>query len=1516
MDSISFGSSIPNGIQLPFTNTKEFDEFNGSFSKRTVTYDNVKYTQNTLDQILQRFQIVLNNDATIFDTEMKKKIMRETINAIENSKSSIYNFVRFKGFPQMKLSIFDAPTDEIIFGMFLEYIESALKVYNNKLFFTPSIFPFIIFFTNLCCVYIDYLSNPSTKYVLKDFQNAWRDNYLITLRLPYILKETNIEHQFNQLESSLGFHMFDNNQQEDKKISNFLYSLKSVRTDLGIFGKEEITLALVQNTINDYEIMKENYQSLKNIMTGDDRSSKSQFSSNIQALQGFLGTLETFHSVLIMIDMIKRLNQFIYCDSFNLPANTDKTIFTDYQCFSHSLEALNLNFKVLDHIKTIMNKNDPATIECYKTIKQILSDIKAHDERNLDNNVMVIIDIIHTSTKMKNPELFAQFFEFYNEQINILKQNTDDKVKSYINKVIHCYEVFNNFFKNYSNTLIGATNRFSSLANFEDCYRVAVVNRISSVQLNEQLFHIKHYLVSTVIQHSNNLLVRNLRDSYHPLRGRCIEQSEKYIFNSLKNEFETILSKINYISTEKIYSKEAEIFIDFFKLFLQVSLFALNLEESFNNNLNYNEINLQEMCERLNTGQNSNQNYIKTILNNSIYHQKNIEFSKFIEFLMTSFPHVEMMRRAIPLQNILIDCRGYIANIQNTNMQLVEKIFLPNRDFSESSEEYEELIAKHGYCDKAINQVMSVLKHLEKVKNVTVFFDCYDNFHLKFPAPLANIIYRHDSLITANLVDHFPKFTKSLIYILVSNKHKPEVSLSLLKEWILFIRSVTINEELDRSASFDKLVREIPFIDLSYMMRKSIINMQIIDSLVLNYLNNPSNFVLPETKKKYIDSSTLFQKLLAKLIVTVKFTNINYDASSQSLLSIIFLISSSLHDQVQRYWKSIVEMFHYYDKFLRLVILTHNVRGDLSLDRMDFPLPEYSYLNFIMSINITLKKIISSNHISSVLYNSSMKYIKMVDKIKSEIVYLYSEKIKIKNNFKFLLKIQDIKRALLTCDISVFINKVNSLLAMIIPIVFSKNIKSPSFTENIIYRIKELLDDLENKHTRQDYLILIDLKKQINLLKEVNGYDNILDPYAQISTLVKSELNIALIKFQIAFSDIFLTHILQESPKLIAVFANGDPIFEINDIQSTFYDIPNILLKFDQIKAKLTKKNLNVNELDLNSLNSLNNLNTEMNPEEEELVNNFLMSLEVVKKEGEKRYQEIISASKEIVTEDGILGNIRSYEAICANYQEKYTALQKLKVQLLHQNEKRRELLLQAQNNMNVLKQRNALLENEILKLKDENTLKQSLNVSISRKLIQLENIKSDLPVKQRLRPKPVDSLAPVLPVFIDKEKSNEENNKTNKRILDIESRYRTAIDKNKRIWEKIRKMCKNDSSLQNKFFGKIAATEKKNHEPIPESIIQNFNDIKSSIFTRFDRLRSLEQAASNEDEIHKIDEEATMSKYIEATNDIVVKIMNLVQIHSAVEQRCHISKQIAENLSTSTNMSRIDEIFANENLH
>lgn len=1407
---------------IPSIRPSECDDFKGFFSLKSATFDKIISSTNDLEKATSDIMLLLSNNADSITIEQSEKAFAETITTLEMALSSIINYNKMQKSPQLRSIVANSSNNSAVFSLFYDYVQLAIKVYNQKIFFNPSFFSYIIFFTNLLSCYIEIFQNPSPT-VRKKFQNSWSDYYSISTRITNFNEEIGIPLEFSKFDRS-----FDTSEiQKLKKIAenriyDIIQSLNVVKKDIQELDKEN-TNALVKNMIIDLRTLRSHFYDMQEYSSSSDQGF---IIEKLSAINSLLATLESCVSFYNLYEMTNKLNVLIRNDVFVLPNDIIQNDYNNWVCFRLSIQAIHLNLKLITLIRYSMQVPDEKVEICYRISKSIISSIEnSLNDPKLTDLIKQFIDNMKQLQLVDDNAVFEKFITFYEEQLmNVEKrfEETKEPVDKFFLKVKSYFDNFKSSWKRFkeNRNLVYATSCFSFFSNFEDCYRDIKKKKVGDLfKISENLFNVRYYIDLNITYFSDLSLLRNIQNisariTKNPIFYNTIERQR-----NLRSIWNSILNSISAICFDNsvIKDNDSNIFLCFFKLFLKVCLTVLDLNEK----------------------------------------DKMDKFGDVISFILTYFPQYEMMKRAIPIDSFINELRILIGNIQMKSIKINDVVFAPAEKkelklSSQLKEAADVTLVKFYECEVEIIEISNALKLLETIRQIIRFFLKYNSFLNSFnlhSTPETS----NEKFMKASFTDSFSLFSNEIIFMLKSDNLKIDISPSFFKEWLGFMRSIILNELMDRKETFAKMTNQIPFIDYSRVIRKALLNYQKINAMVYKAINSlkishskESEIMLQSIKdkeKKYNEESLSLKMLMLNLIVSFKFENMNTETN---LISAILNISSELYQQIQKNWIKLIQFFRFYENFYKLLKVTQELRNDFKIDKKEFPSGLCQYVNLAMCINLSLLEISKSDYISNELKMIISEFNETIRRTNSLFRMLLIENVKVLEEaiyIPIILKMQDLEKALVQTNILQFTNKVRTIFAHALPIIASVSTDQfYSRCEEMVKDILSLVDSIEDDKIENKFNILYNIKCKIKPFKQFQE-PFLIDFYNQLKISVNCELNLSFIKSLIAIHNLFLLSITSDNQRITSLLSSKSSSFhKINNLPP-ICQIPEITQKFDYIINKycFQKKFKTVDD---------NGENNDLS----KILSSLASNLMNVKLNAELCIPEIISSLKfDNLSLSNAKALISNYMKLKSVYQTKLDNLNQIKQETHEIKQKQEEKLNRLKEKLISLKQEEFKLRYELKNLSEiEKQQQEYFRKPALENLKWVKEVHSSFISKFGEKRK---SLNPVIPEIRNDLREGQNSyplpvtsKVTYDKIIEIEQRFQKTYEKNKSLWEKAKVFFNSSDNFDNEVKIERKSEVKIDHEKIGETLLSNveiskeFESNVQTVYELFKRSNFIQQ--------------------------------------------------------------------------
>lgn len=359
---------------------------------------------------------------------------------------------------------------------------------------------------------------------------------------------------------------------------------------------------------------------------------------------------------------------------------------------------------------------------------------------------------------------------------------------------------------------------------------------------------------------------------------------------------QTMAVGIGRVTTMGACAKEAEIFVDFFGLFL----------------------NVFSACLALN-GRGA--------------------VTPAIHFALTSFPSLDMMKRAVPVPKGLAEIRALVNELQEATLTVASSLH--------TAAGTDDVVTIATEAEGAVGLVHRLSRKLADVRAAMKFLAYYESFLQQYARESeATVQYRQDTTISAPTVDHFPRFSAIILFFIRAGCVHPAAALRVFDPWIRFIRSVIMNEEVDRRAVFVHMVDSLPYIDFSRQLQEALVAVKTVEGLLEQHRQRHPDADLGAALAHFQSFHALFVQALCSGRGFVP----EYDQRCRQFLGALPPVSTTLARDVGRHWTRITSLGVFVSNIQTLMMMIRHLRMDLSVEGPDQWLFGFHFVNFVGSV--------------------------------------------------------------------------------------------------------------------------------------------------------------------------------------------------------------------------------------------------------------------------------------------------------------------------------------------------------------------------------------------------------------------------------------------------------------------------------------------------------------------------------------------------------------------------------------
>lgn len=454
--------------------------------------------------------------------------------------------------------------------------------------------------------------------------------------------------------------------------------------------------------------------------------------------------------------------------------------------------------------------------------------------------------------------------------------------------------------------------RLAVFRRFEESARVAI--EVIPPDTKEQLAQVLAYLSANVI----SCKLHELREVLQPLfRGwetTPVVQMADILRVRMAQSVANMSALVSCLVAGRVHAKEGEIFLRFFGLFLDVFGVILSVN-------------------------------------------MNCDVEELIRYGKTSFPRQDTMNRAIAVHNGIENMKRVIKGIQARSLGNAASCIEMAEGTSAAAEDVSACFTQHE-CRIAL--IMNAMKQLEGTRTALKFLLLYDGFLKEFgPDPHPTVRFRSSPTVSAAVVEHFVRFSGCLLSFTKAGLFTDRVCPDFIRNWLAFVRSVVLTEEMDRKTVFRDLVDSVPFIGLAGQMRKAFFDMKVIESRLYVYA----------AKHEEEDCSVLFevffcvQRSFVSMMTTGQLTSDVFATQSEAFLAAVMRQSLQLHGEIQKLWPTVVRLFGHMSTLVTFESMKRHLIMDLELDLQKHSLFRCLFISFAFATVKAMARAYSSDYV-------------------------------------------------------------------------------------------------------------------------------------------------------------------------------------------------------------------------------------------------------------------------------------------------------------------------------------------------------------------------------------------------------------------------------------------------------------------------------------------------------------------------------------------------------------------------
>ena len=776
---------------------------------------------------------------------------------------------------------FGDTSQAVVFAsMFSNYIRHVTDLLTTSVFAPISTLPFVASFARLHLFYAESVFKNGGKMDVRKFRDVWSHHFLVWSRIRDLIHEIDFaafHPGFSDLCEALS-HCLSGERSVDFK-SAVIEALNDIRKKFNL-ADVEATPTLLKNIITDIQWFKEKTKSY--IDSLKDPVHSQQLSAKMAAVVGRpMMILETCLAAMSLVDFMAELDSLVRSRRFELDPVMFQTRGYQWRVVTQILELASVEARALGICIGGMIRNPARAAQMAAAARALALAMSKYE----DISPRVFEERMGMFTEVNcviDSELEANTIQHFKTKVQQLHNSISDR--SRYEMLVTALENMEMEFRmtTTNGTLDGLAARLRLFYRFETLLRESAE---LSVDDQNDLRNMKRYVCANMLAlklREIGRIVTSVTTSWSETAGRQHAHTKHFrIVSSIEN----LSSMINSLISSRTHTKEATIFIDFFSRFLDVFSLVMSMNS---------------------TG----------------------EFDDVIHYALTSFPQLELMRCALPVDAWLKEIRTNIRDIQNRSVRTTALI---THDFLrlENTNNPQLISDTLTESERIHGLVLHVLRKIENVRLATKFLFFYESFIKAFARePDTPLQVRHNPSITVPVAREFPPFTICLMSFLKSGVIKRGITPMFFRHWMEFVRSIIINEDLERKASFSRLLESIPFLDFSEILQDALFNLKVIQSKLYFFERTHKDKDCTKVIRAFHDMHRAFIHGL------VKASPLGFDLESkiQKFVKCSLDVSQDLYMEIQSLWPAVMQLF---SQFSTLVNFHNNIsalKADMNLD--------------------------------------------------------------------------------------------------------------------------------------------------------------------------------------------------------------------------------------------------------------------------------------------------------------------------------------------------------------------------------------------------------------------------------------------------------------------------------------------------------------------------------------------------------------------------------------------------------
>lgn len=1078
------------------------DSFVGGYSEPTSNNFKLNNLLNQLELNLTEIETyAFDTEKQVVNDEQLEKINNYTFQSLDNTLRSLKSIIEDSTKVRNdNVQILDVPNHVAFASLLDEYIGYGITLIKESFFNKHSMTQLIGAFSHLHYVYLTIMLNPNVEVTEDQFREVWKRMYMATSKIPLLIAEIDFASFSKTIEDFVS--MFNNhykNQDSGNPLPDFVVDItessEALKNDLFRFNRAEPNEQMIKNTLIDLNCFQEE---AKVVLAKTSGTPKFVFIGphTMAQLTSLSTILDMCLSSLLFAKLTQRLDDFIRSGRFSIVKSAFQNPFVNYVGFNNSFDYMATEILIL--MSTLDNKYKEANFTAaYKAAKALHEHLLICDDFLTNLKGQKCFRKISSLPLIDDPIgdiLFQSIIQKLNNIDNIAQSGEQQEQAISPKVIIRIKQYFNNFQASFQippTTIEAFVQRFNTFSLFEESLTRYLQGTNQVNDLAPLFDRYRNYVVANFIilkvDESSKLILSHLIEIRHKYYSPVISYQEMKRYTNLNAAVEVLGSFVDSIIYSDMYIKKADIFIQFFSLFIRVFHLVLSLNKS-------------------------------------------VEYEPVITFALTSFPQLPMMNKAMKKAEHLAIVRSSISKTQAHSYIISDALSNFRDQLDDKNLPLSEIYKR---TETAFTQINQIVRGVENLRLACKFTSYYESFLSRYyQAPPKPIQYRSDSSISQNLVDIFPKFSIILLSIVKSNFFKQYLTSAFFIHWLSFIRSVILNEEVDRKAAFVKLVESIPFFDFAESLNHVIYVMKLIRAMI--YVHQAANPHLFQQMCVLISMFQKIEKAFQRVLITSQFEN-QFDSLNDEFIKTVKSISPALYEKIIRVWPFICNFFMQVTNLGNFVRLIKYLRNDLQIEAVEITFFACFFLNFAGSLNRCLKRVIENDNLISFNIEKTKRFNTFFDAVTKKYRTFIDEKTShyITSTLSELQKLQSVWTLQVIPGMS--LQAKTWLLQLMNIVSLSLQPECPVIIRKLM-ELDKLLKFFEKELSIEKlYVVSFDFKDRLSDIHfipsvNVNSY-NI--TYKRLGIYIDSVINILLVNSHFSLLNMYVSKFLGDQPHII-----------------------------------------------------------------------------------------------------------------------------------------------------------------------------------------------------------------------------------------------------------------------------------------------------------------------------------------------------------------------------------------------